>query len=150
MNAISEICTLLATIALGLTAGALLAEALVLVPFWRSVPPTSFLSWYKINARRLYNFFAPLEVSTAALTVSAAILHGLTASTGNGLRYTAAILMVTVLAVFPIYFQRANASFADGSIAVERVAEELCRWGTWHWARTGIAIAAFACALLAR
>jgi hypothetical protein len=150
MNAISEICTLLAVVALGLTAGALLAEAVVLVPFWRSVPPSSFLAWYKINAERLHNFFAPLEISTAALIVAAAAAKAVTAATGSGLLYASAILMVAVLAVFPMYFQRANCAFANGSIAIERVAQELCRWGRWHWARTAIAIASFTCALVAR
>ena len=56
---------------------------------------------------------------------------------------------VAVLAVFPMYFQQANTSFARGAIASADVARELERWATWHWGRTLLAIGAFACALLA-
>jgi len=52
----------LATLALGVAAGAMLAEGAVLVPWWRSMPPEAFLRWYADNARRLFEFFGPLEI----------------------------------------------------------------------------------------
>ena len=54
-----------------------------------------------------------------------------------------------MLAVFPLYFQRANASYAAGTIAAGDVAGELRRWSAWHWGRTAIAIAAFLSAAVA-
>ena len=57
----------------------------------------------------------------------------------------AAALMVVSIAAFFVYFERANASFASASIAVDDVAAELARWSAWHTTRTvlsGVALAA--------
>ena len=40
---------ILATMALGVAAGAMLAEGAVLVPWWRAMPPEAFLRWYADN-----------------------------------------------------------------------------------------------------
>ncbi len=137
----------LAAIALGLSAGAMLAEGAVLVPWWRSMPPQSFLSWYADNASRLLDFFAPLEAASAVLAVAAAALyryqHG-----GGGLFVAAALMAVAVLGAFPLYFQRVNASFAAGTIEPDRVVGELAHWAAWHWSRTLIGIAACGAAVL--
>ena len=66
--------------ALGLFAGAMLTEAGLLVPFWRSLDSAAFHAWYRSNARRLIAFFGPLTwgAGVAALvsaTVSLAIPH---------------------------------------------------------------------------
>ena len=134
---------------LGVSAGALVTEACVLVPFWRSLPPESFLAWYRQNARLLLRFFGPLEVGAVVVSAAAAVKSLLAAHPASQLLTLAAGLSVAVLVAYPMYFQRVNASFSDGSIAIERVAPELGRWSRWHWARTAIATAAFAAATMA-
>ena len=133
---------LLATLALGLAAGAVLAEGAVLVPWWRSLPPEAFLTWYAANASRLFWFFGTLEMVSAALVVAAALL------VRSRLFVAAALLTAGVLAVFPLYFQGVNAGFEAATIAPADVAAELGRWARWHWLRTGMAIAAFAAAVV--
>lgn len=133
---------LLATLALGLAAGAVLAEGAVLVPWWRSQPPEAFLAWYAANASRLFDFFGTLEMAAAVLVVLAAAL------VRSPPFVAAAALTVGVLAVFPLYFQDVNASFEKATIAPADVAAELGRWAAWHWLRTGMAIAAFAAAVV--
>lgn len=141
--------TLIAVIALGLQAGALLAEGAVLVPFWRSLPPATFLRWYRENGTLLLHFYGPLEVVAALLAVLAAVVSRLTGGDGAPLLIVASVLSVALLAMFPIYFQRANASFAEASIEPDRVKEALSAWARWHWARVGLAAAAFLAAALA-
>jgi hypothetical protein len=51
--------------------------------------------------------------------------------------------------MFPLVFQRVNASFAAGTIPAEDVPAALARWAAWHWVRTAISIAALGAALLA-
>ena len=72
MEAVTSALALLAVVALGLTAGALLAEGAILVPFWRSLQPESFLGWYQEYAALLQKFFGQLEVAAAVLTIAAA------------------------------------------------------------------------------
>jgi hypothetical protein len=133
----------LAVVALGLSAGALLAEAGVLVPFWRSENPESFLAWYKRHAGLLLRFFGPLEVASGLLVIAATILAWSGLLPGRALFTASTGLTVAVLASFPLYFKSANARFAAGSVPNAKVEAELKRWATWHWARTTLAIVAF-------
>ena len=134
----------LATLALGVAAGAMLAEGAVLVPWWRSMPPEAFLRWYAENARRLFAFYGPLEIVSATLTLLAAVVHRSSRRWFVG----ASLLALAVLAAFPIYFRDVNASFESGAIGVDRVHAELGRWAAWHWGRTMLGLLAFALALL--
>jgi hypothetical protein len=133
---------LLATLALGIAAGAVLAEGAVLVPWWREQPPEAFLAWYAANASRLFGFFGTLEMVAGVLVIVAAVL------VRSPSFLAAALLTVGVLAVFPLYFQDVNASFENATIAPGDVPAELGRWAEWHWTRTALAIAAFAAAVL--
>jgi hypothetical protein len=140
---------LLATTALGLTAGAVLAEGAVLVPFWRSLPPRSFLAWYREHGALLLRFFGPLEVVSTVLVIVAAVASWRDAVPGASFLVVASGLCLLVLGSFPLYFQRVNASFKAGTIEIDRVAGELRRWARWHWARVALTAAAFVAAALA-
>ena len=144
-----SVLVLLAVVALGLSAGALVAEGAVLVPFWRSLQPESFLAWYRQHATLLLRFFGPLEIVAASLAVVAALVSWFGDEPASGVLAISALLAVLVLAVFPLYFQRANASFAGATIATTEVGVELRRWSIWHWVRVVLAIAAFAVAVVA-
>src|SRR5438552_1912697 len=146
---ITSMLVLLAVLALGLSAGALVAEGAVLVPFWRSLQPESFLAWYRQHAMLLLRFFGPLEIVAASLAVVAALVSWLGDEPASGLLAISAVLAVLVLAMFPLYFQRANASFVGATIATTEVGVELRRWSIWHWVRVVLAIAAFAVAVVA-
>jgi hypothetical protein len=132
----------LATLGLGLAAGAVLAEGAVLVPWWRAQPPEAFLAWYAAHASLLFAFFGTLEMVSAVLAIAAAVL------VRSRFFVAAALLTVGVLAVFPLYFQAVNASFEHATIAPADVPAALARWASWHWLRTGMAVAAFAAAVL--
>ncbi len=60
-----------------------------------------------------------------------------------------AVLALVILSTYPLYFQHANASFAEASVTHEALPEELARWASWHWFRTAIGLVALASALLA-
>ena len=135
---------ILATMALGVAAGAMLAEGAVLVPWWRAMPPEAFLRWYADNARRLFDFYGPLEIVSATLVLLAAVVHRSSRQWFVG----AALLSLAVLAAFPIYFRDVNASFENGAIGIDRLPGELRRWAAWHWGRTMFGVLAFALALL--
>ena len=148
-GSLSETLIVVAAVGLGLSAGALLAEGAVLVPFWKSLEPPAFLAWYRRHASLLLRFFGPLEVVPTALVIAATAAALATGRSDSGLLVVASVLAVAVLGSFPLYFRGANQSFEDGSLGAENVAAELRRWSSWHWARTGVAIAAFFASLLA-
>lgn len=149
MQDVAFVLGVLAVASLGLSAGALLAEAGVLVPFWRSESPESFLAWYKRHAGLLLGFFGPLEVASGVLVVVATALSWQGFLPGKYLFTACTVLTVAVLGSFPLYFKSANASFESGSIAAANVSGELGRWAAWHWARTLLAIIAFLLSVVA-
>jgi hypothetical protein len=140
---------LLAALGLGLSAGAMLAEAAVLVPYWRSLPPEEFLRWYERNADRLMRFFGPLEVVAALLALAAAAAAAVYGSPASTALWGAALLAVAVLLTFFVYFRSVNEGFAKGTVAPADVPEQLGRWSSWHWARTLLGTLSFAAALAA-
>ncbi len=149
MAVVAEVVRWLAVAALGIFAGAMMTEGGVLVPYWRSLAPAEFLRWYAANAGRLLEFFSPLTTTSAVLAVLAAGLSLVEAHPGRWWACLAAGLMLVVVASFFVYFERANASFAAGTIALEAVPLELARWRAWHRARTVLSVAALAAAVLA-
>src|SRR5262249_25486067 len=135
---VSTVCALAAVAALGLSAGAMLTEALVLVPYWRSLPAVAFLAWVRANDARLVAFFGPLQISSLVLVAIAAALAvraGRPDARGLGL---AAVLTLIALAMYPLHFQAVNASFATATIDPAAVPLALERWAVWHWGRTAI------------
>ena len=145
----SDILLTVSAAALAIFLGAMLTEGFVLVPFWRSLTPNEFFAWYEANDRRLLAFFSPLTSAAALLAIAAALVALMAGHPGGLPAAVAAALAVSVVAMFPLYFKRANAGFADRSIGADRLAAELERWARWHWARTAISGAALVAAFWA-
>jgi len=149
MNLFVELMPLLAAAGLALFVGALLTEAMVLVPMWRTLEPQEFFRLHAAHAHRLYAFFAPLTVGATLLAVIAAVTSVATGRPLHSASVVAAALTLVILSTYILYFQRANASFADASIAHEALPAELSRWASWHWFRTTAGLIALASSLLA-
>jgi len=132
---------LLATVALGLTAGALLAEAAVIIPWWRTLSADAFFAWYAANTSRLFQFYGTLETVAVLLVLVAAVV------VRDRNFVIALVLSLAVLAMFPLYFQRANESFESATIAAAELPAVLARYAAWHWVRTSVGIAAFTAAV---
>lgn len=135
---------ILATLVVGLYAGSLLTEAMILVPYWRRMEPAEFFRLHGSLGPRLFRYYAPLTTFAVALAVMVAVLNH-----GENLAWTVtAGLCLAALAIFFLYFSKANRRFADHSLADERLAGELTRWASWHWLRTLLVIIAFAISIV--
>jgi uncharacterized membrane protein len=150
MNFVCEVLLQGSAALLGVFAGAMLTEGMVLVPYWRSISPTAFFGWYAANDRRLLRYFGHLTSVTALVVVAAAVLARWTGHPETRHAVASAALMIGVVASFPLYFKRANASFAAASIDAAAVATELARWAAWHWVRTALSVIALFFAMAAR
>lgn len=149
MNTLCHVLQLLSVASLGIFAGSMLTEGLVLVPYWRSLPPREFFAWYAANDQRLLGFFGPLTMVTAALTQVASLGSFVAEVPGRWPTLVAALLSLTVLSTFFIYFKQANESFDAASLGHDDLPAELRRWAAWHWMRTGMSLAALTAALIA-
>jgi Domain of unknown function (DUF1772) len=149
MNLVVEAMPFLSAASLALFVGALLTEAVVLVPMWRSLRPEEFFVLHAAHAHRLYKFFAPLTASATSLAVVAAVTSVASGHAGRLASVVAAALALVILSTYFLFFRRANASFAAASITREELPAELARWARWHWFRTAIGLMAVVSALLA-
>jgi len=137
------------TVAIGLFAGALLTEASILVPYWQRMKPADFFHLHSELGPNLFRYFAPLTIISVSLSVTSAAVSTYIADTSVW-RITAAILCLTALVIFFIYFKKTNAKFTNHSLGDVELGPTLKRWAQWHWSRTALIIAAFLCSVLAQ
>src|SRR6188474_1681455 len=97
MNLLAEVMPFLAAAGLALFVGALLAEAMVLVPMWRALQPQDFFTLHAAHAHRLYAFFAPLTVGATLLAVVAAVTSVATERPLRSASVLAAVLTLVIL-----------------------------------------------------
>lgn len=139
----------LSILASGLLAGALLTEAMVLVPFWRSLSPREFLTRHSDMAPLLFRFYAPLTVlgtSLPVITMSMALLLG---DASKLLWVVAGVIAIALLGIYFAYFKVANAKFESGKLTDTEVTAELVSWANWHNVRTALACIGFLLSLIA-
>jgi hypothetical protein len=145
----AEALQLLSSGLFGLFIGALLAEGALLVPYWRSLPPSEFFALHGAFGPRLFRFFAPLTTAASLLAITAAAVSLLAESPGRWASLASAGLAASLVAIYFLYFRRANAGFATASPGPAGLSAELTRWARWHWARVGLGLGGFACSLVA-
>ena len=145
---IVEISQLISCLALGLLVGSLLTEAMILVPYWRTMKPEEFFSLHHTLGPRLYRYFAPLTIIGTILPVIAAAISVTQGVASNWLSVVPAILVLIMLVIYFAYFKGANERFESASVAVEDLSLELAKWASWHWIRVTLGIAAFFTSLL--
>jgi hypothetical protein len=133
-----ESLNLLTTLIIGLYAGSLLTEAMILVPYWRHMDPSKFFKLHGTLGPRLFRYYAPLTTVAVGLALIAAIAN----QGENPYWNIAAGLCASALLIFFLYFSKANKSFADHSLAEHDLGNELARWSRWHWLRTVLVILA--------
>jgi hypothetical protein len=129
---------LFATLVLGLFAGSLLTEAMILVPYWRRMESAEFFRLHGSLGPSLFRYFAPLTTLAVVLAVVVALIEG----PRNVPWLISAALCLTTLVIFFVYFRAANNRFANHDVAAEKLSGELQNWANWHWVRTILAIVA--------
>lgn len=132
----------LSALILGLSAGAMLTEAFILVRYWRGLEAGAFLEWYAANHALLVSFYRPLQIAGAAVALLVCLAPLALRERPSSGAIGAAVLSVAVLALFFIFFRDANAEFMSGTLALDEVAGRLERWERWQWLRTAIGIGA--------
>lgn len=136
------------TLVLGLTAGAMLTEASIIVPFWLRLNPDEFFTWYTKNQASLVDYYTLLEVSTLLLTLVSLIVLQIQKSSGGLWMGISFLFSLFVILTFFIFFKDANAKFNSGPIANEAFIDTIQRWGNWQWIRVGLGSVAFITSLV--
>lgn len=137
----------LATTASGLLAGALVTEACILVPYWKTMNPEDFLLLHPTMAPLLFRFYAPLTIAGTVLPVVVCAAHWALNPTALWQWTLSAVCGIALIGFYFGFFREANRRFEEGASAVE-ASVTLSKWAKMHQARTIVAVLSFVLAAL--
>jgi hypothetical protein len=143
-----KILLLLSTCTLGIFLGTQLAEAALIVPYWKELSSNDFFVLHKTYGKRLYQFYAPLTIAATIFPTITFVYNLLNKPKTDILTWLMFIFTLLFFATYYIYFKEANISFAERTISNEALPNELIKWGNWHWTRVFCEATAFVCGLL--
>src|SRR3712207_7550777 len=72
---ISRFLALLSAVLAGLLAGGMILLDVVLLPFWRGVPPAEFRTWFAAHSDRIRALMIPLGAGAAAVNAASAVVQ---------------------------------------------------------------------------
>lgn len=132
---IMDILILITTAVLGIFLGAQIAEALLIVPYWKSLTANQFYTFYKRYGDDIHRFFAPLTIGATILPI---LLFGIGIQTSDK-RLDLLIALICCVALFFstyfVFFKKANERFKTEDIEPSQLPKALKIWGRWHWLR---------------
>ena len=143
-----KIMLLMSTATLGIFLGAQLAEAALIVPYWKRLSPDEFFIFYKKYGKKLHQFYSPLTIAATLLPVVTLVWSLRTTPRIDILMWTMVVFTLLFFASYFVYFKAANQSFSERTITNEMLPLKLTEWGNWHWGRTICEAVAFACGLI--
>ena len=118
--------------------GAQVTEAVLLVPYWKSLPPTAFYTYYDQFGHTIGQFYTVLTIIAALLPVLLALYCSLIKSNAFKFALISSFFAALFIASFYVYFKAANQLFFEDALSPNLLKEELIIWGYWHWGRIGI------------
>ena len=143
-----KIILLLSTGTLGIFLGTQLAEAALLVPYWKSISPDEFFAFYKAYGNKLHQFYSPLTIAATLLSVSTLVWCLLTKQKIDSLMWAMVVFTLLFFSSYFVYFKEANLSFTERTITNELLPYKLTEWANWHWGRVSCETVAFVCGLI--
>jgi hypothetical protein len=143
-----KILLLLSTCILGVFIGTQIAEAMLIVPYWKELSADDFFAFYKTYGKNLHQFYAPLTIAATILPIATCVSSLFEKTKTDLLMWIMTLFSVIFFSTFFLYFKKANLSFTERTISNEALAQELIKWGKWHWGRVVCEAVAFICGLV--
>jgi hypothetical protein len=138
----------LSALLLGLLSGAMLLIAVSFVPFWRSMAPAEFRTWFSANSFSIGALMFPLGTASAVASVGAWMFNQ-----GKAMRRWLLFSMLGAQAVVLVTLainEPANRLFAEpGALNDADTSALLMTWIAWHWIRLLLGMGAFYAAVSA-
>ncbi len=138
---IPRLLALLSAVLAGLLAGGMMLLDVVLLPFWRSVPPAEFRTWFTAHSDRIRALMIPLGAGAAAVNAASAVVQ-----TAQGPRAGAASVAAAaaagVVAVTITVNEPMNHRFTAEQLTDAETAALLQRWARWHRLRVALGVLA--------
>lgn len=140
---------ILATGVFGLFTGAMLLIAVAILPYWESLPPLEFRSWFSVNAK----FLGAVMVPLAQASVLFSGLQLIAVWKQKGLARVLAIGVVACSTFILLEYVLVHKGFNITLIGTTPMSEieaagMLFVWKLWHWVRLILGGTAFAFSLI--
>jgi hypothetical protein len=138
---VARFLALLSAVLAGLLAGGMILIDVVLLPFWRAVPPEQFRTWFAAHSDRIRMVMIPLGAGAAAVNAASAAVH-----TAKGPRAGAASVAAAaaagVVAITVAVNEPMNHRFTAEQLTDAETASLLERWARWHRLRVALGVLA--------
>jgi len=118
--------------------GAQITEGALLIPYWQSLSPSVFYSYYNEFGTTIGKFYTVLTIIAALIPIVLAIHCKFTNSAGLKFALLSSLFAVLFVASFYVYFKSTNESFFQSAFDDEMLKAELVVYGKWHWGRVVI------------
>ncbi len=132
----------------GLLAGGMILIDVVLLPFWRGVPPEQFRTWFAAPSDRIRTLMIPLGAGAAAVNAASAVVQTKKGPRG-GAASVAATAAAGVVAITVTVNEPMNHRFTAGQLTDAETSSLLERWARWHRLRVALGVLATLGAALA-
>jgi uncharacterized membrane protein len=136
----------LSTTLAGLLAGGMLFIEVVLLPFWRGMPPADFRRWFAAHADRIRSLMIPLGVGAGVTGVASAVADVVAHRPSGSRSVVAAATTVGVVAITVAVNEPINHRFVDADLTDTETERLLRTWAGWHHVRVALGLAAAAAA----
>lgn len=115
--------------------GSQIAEGALLVPYWKSLSPVAFFSYYSEFGPSIGKFYTILTIIASLIPLVLCIYCYSKKSPALKYALISTLCAFLVIGSFYGYFKGANQEFYAGLIAADQLQASLKTWGTWHWVR---------------
>ena len=126
----------------GLLAGGMIVIEVVLLPFWRGLPPVDFRQWFTAHADRIRSLMIPLGAGAGVTTAASAAVQVARGHCGGAASVAAAAATAGVIAITVTVSEPANHRFTGGGLTDEETTDLLRTWARWHHVRVALGLVA--------
>lgn len=139
-----ELLLILSSASLGVFLGAQLAEAVLILPYWKGMLPDDFFDFYKKYGSSLHKFYSPLTIIATVLPFTTFIYAFVNGYQVGLLMWGMLLFSLSFFSSYFVFFKSANTSFEERAFEDNMLPIKLRIWGNWHI----LEALAFGCSLL--
>ncbi len=115
--------------------GSQITEAVLLVPYWQSLSPSEFYSYYQEFGPAINRFYTVLTITALIIPIALSGNYYRSKSSGLTLSLISVFFAILFVACFYIYFKGTNELFYQSAFNEDDLKNELITWASWHWGR---------------
>ena len=115
--------------------GSQITEAMLLIPYWQSLSPSEFYSYYQEFGPAINRFYTVLTITALIIPIALSVYYYSFKSPGLPFSLIAAFFAILFVACYYIYFKGTNQLFYQSAFNDVDLKNELIIWSSWHWGR---------------